>query len=47
VAHVETPLRELLELDLEQVLVSHGEPVDTPGDFIAAPDREPHSQPER
>ena len=39
-------LRELLELDFEHVLVSHGEPVHTRADFIAALEREPHSQPE-
>jgi hypothetical protein len=39
-------LRELLELDFEHVLVSHGEPVHSRADFIAALEREPHSAPE-
>ena len=39
-------LRELLELDFEHVLVSHGEPVHTRADFEAALDREPYSAPE-
>ena len=37
-------LRELLELPFEHVLVSHGEPVHTRADFIAALEREPHSR---
>jgi hypothetical protein len=40
-------LRELLELDFEHVLVSHGEPVHTRADFEAALEREPHSEGER
>jgi glyoxylase-like metal-dependent hydrolase (beta-lactamase superfamily II) len=36
-------LRELLELDFEHVLVSHGEPVHTRADFEAALEREPWS----
>ena len=38
-------LRELLELDFEHVLVSHGETVHTRADFEAALEREPHSDP--
>jgi hypothetical protein len=40
-------LRELLALDFEHVLVSHGAPVHTRADFEAALEREPHSVPER
>jgi hypothetical protein len=36
-------LRELLDLDFEHVLVSHGEPVHTRADFEAALEREPWS----
>ncbi len=36
-------LRALLELDVEHVLVSHGEPVHTRDDFVAALEREPWS----
>jgi glyoxylase-like metal-dependent hydrolase (beta-lactamase superfamily II) len=36
-------LRELLELDFEHVLVSHGEPVHSRADFEAALEREPWS----
>ncbi len=36
-------LRALLELDVEHVLVSHGEPVHAREDFVAALDREPWS----
>jgi hypothetical protein len=39
-------LREMLDLPFEWVLVSHGEPVHTRDDFIAALDREPWSQAE-
>jgi hypothetical protein len=39
-------LRAMLELPFEHVLVSHGEPVHTRADFVAALDREPYSQPE-
>jgi glyoxylase-like metal-dependent hydrolase (beta-lactamase superfamily II) len=37
-------LRELLALDFEHVLVSHGEPVHTRADFEAALEREPWSE---
>ena len=39
-------LRELLELPFEHVLVSHGEPVHTRADFVAALERDPYSEPE-
>jgi hypothetical protein len=39
-------LRELLELPFEHVLVSHGKPVHSRADFIAALEREPWSKPE-
>ena len=39
-------LRELLELDFEYVLVSHGEPLHTREEFVAALEREPYSAPE-
>jgi len=39
-------LRELLELPFEHVILSHGEPVHTREDFIAALDREPYGEPE-
>jgi glyoxylase-like metal-dependent hydrolase (beta-lactamase superfamily II) len=39
-------LRELLELDFERVIVSHGDPVHTRADFEAALEREPWSEPE-
>jgi len=38
-------MREMLDLPFEWVLVSHGEPVHTRDDFIAALDREPWSGP--
>jgi hypothetical protein len=39
-------LRELLELPFEHVIVSHGEPVHTREDYVAALEREPYSEPE-
>jgi hypothetical protein len=39
-------LRELLALPFEHVIVSHGAPLHTREDFIAALDREPHGRPE-
>lgn len=39
-------LRELLELPFQHVIVSHGEPVHSRADFIAALKREPYSEPE-
>jgi len=39
-------LRELLELPFEHVIVSHGEPLHTREDFVAALERDPYSQPE-
>jgi hypothetical protein len=39
-------LRELLELEFERVIVSHGEPVHTREDFIAALARDPYGEPE-
>jgi hypothetical protein len=36
-------LRALLDLPFERVLVSHGEPVHTREDYVAALDREPWS----
>ena len=39
-------LRELLELDFEHVIVSHGAPLHTREDFVAALEREPYSTPE-
>ena len=36
-------LRALLDLPFERVLVSHGEPVHTRDDYVAALDREPWS----
>jgi hypothetical protein len=39
-------LRELLELPFEHVILSHGEPVHTREDFIAALDRAPYGEPE-
>jgi hypothetical protein len=45
-ANVVGRLGELLELPFEHVLVSHGEPVHTRGDFEAALTREPWGEPE-
>jgi hypothetical protein len=39
-------LRELLELPFEHVILSHGEPVHTREDFVAALDRAPYGEPE-
>jgi hypothetical protein len=39
-------LRSLLELPFEHVIVSHGAPVHTRADFLAALERPPYSQPE-
>ncbi len=39
-------LRAMLDLPFEWVIVSHGEPVHTRADFIAAIDREPWSKAE-
>jgi hypothetical protein len=36
-------LRAMLELPFEHVLVSHGEPVHTRDDFLAALDRDPYA----
>jgi hypothetical protein len=36
----------LLELPFERVIVSHGEPLHTRGDFEQALEREPYSEPE-
>jgi len=43
--HTKPALRAMLDLDFEWVLVSHGEPVHTRDDFIAALEREPWSAP--
>ena len=37
-------MRDLLALPFEHVLVSHGEPVHTRDDFVAALEREPWSR---